>query len=90
MERKRSRIDIVHDMLVAIQMKGGEIKPTHLMYKANLSYVQMGAYLDELSSKDLVRKINKEKGDVISITDKGSMFIQKLKEMREFEEAFGL
>ncbi len=90
MERKRSRSDIIFDMLVAIQRKGGEIKPTHLMYKANLSYVQMNSYLEELIGNGLISKVNKDKGDYFIITDKGNTFVQKLKEMREFEEAFGL
>ena len=90
MERKRSRTDIIFDMLVAIQRKGGEIKPTHLMYKANLSYVQMNSYLEELIGNGLIQRINRDKNDYFIITDKGNSFVQKLKEMREFEEAFGL
>ena len=87
---KRTRIDIICDMLTSIQEKGGEIKPTHLMYKSNLAHGQMGSYLEELVDKDLVKKIKRDSYDYIIITDKGSRFIEKVREMREFEEAFGL
>lgn len=92
MERKRTRIDIIHDILVAIQNKGGRIKPTHLMYKANLSHVQMNSYLEELMGKGFVERIAEEKtgNNYLLINEKGHGFIQKLREMREFEESFGL
>jgi len=92
MERKRSRMDIIQDILETIQTKGGRIKPTRLMYKANLSYIQMNGYLDELMKQDLVNKIKEEKKDtnLIVITTKGYSFCNKLREMREFEKTFGL
>jgi predicted transcriptional regulator len=77
-------------MLGAIQAKQGEIKPTHLMYKSNLSHGQMTGYLEGLVSKDLVRKVQRKTYEYIIITDKGCDFVQKLREMREFEKAFGL
>ncbi len=90
MPRKRSRIEIISDMLTSIQDKAGEIKPTHLMYKSNLSHIQMQSYLEELVQKELIKKVRKGHYEYIAITDKGSIFIQKLKEMKEFERAFGL
>jgi len=90
MDRKRNRMEIIGDMLVAIQAKGGRIKPTHLMYKANLSYAQLKTYLDELVEKEFVEEMENDKRNIyIIITDKGDKFIQKLQEMRQFERSFG-
>jgi len=90
MAKKRSRIDIVADMLSTIQMKGGTIKPTHLMYKANLSHNQMNSYLEDLITKNFIQKIQKKNSQYIIITDNGHNFLKKINEMKEFEETFGL
>jgi len=83
-------MEIVGDMLTAIQNKGGRIKPTHLMYKANLSYAQLKTYLDELVGKEFVTETaNDSNNTYIIITDKGDKFVQKLSEMRQFEKSFG-
>ena len=86
MARKRDRIDIISDMLSSISRKGGEIKPTHLMYKSNLAYNQMKSYLEELVEKNFVEKIKRKNNEYIIITDSGLKFLQKIKEMKEFEE----
>jgi predicted transcriptional regulator len=90
MVRRRERSDIVLDMLLSIQEKGGRIKPTHLMYKANLAHNQMKAYLEELVEKNFVKKIKKNNYEYITITNNGLKFIQKIREMKEFEKTFGL
>ncbi|MBI2101233.1 hypothetical protein HYT53_01355 [Candidatus Woesearchaeota archaeon] len=90
MEGKRTRVDIIGDMLSSIAGKGGQIKPTHLMYKSNMSHGQMKTYIDDLVQKDLIKKVKKNNYDYVIITDKGHEFLQKLREMREFEKAFGL
>jgi predicted transcriptional regulator len=90
MAKKRNRIDIIEAILTSIRDKGGEIKPTHLMYKSNLSHTQMKSYLEELVEKEFVQKAKRKDYEYIIITDKGHSFIQKLKEMKEFEETFGL
>ena len=90
MEGKRTRVDIIEDMLSSIVSKGGQIKPTHLMYKSNMSHGQMKTYIDDLVHKDLIKKVKKSNYDYVIMTDKGHEFLQKLREMREFEKAFGL
>ena len=87
---KRSKIEIIIDMLSSIQKKGGEIKPTHLMYKANLSHKQMKKYLEELVERNFVKNEKKKNYDYLRITDKGNVFLAKLREMKEFEKTFGL
>jgi predicted transcriptional regulator len=89
---KRTRIEIIYDMLHTISSKGGRIKPTHLMYKANLSHNQMKQYLDELMEKKLVEEELKEREErrMLLITDKGIAFINQFNQMREFEKTFGL
>ena len=90
MAKKRDRLDVTLDMLTSIQKKGGEIKPTHLMYMANLSHNQMKVYLEDLIQKNLVTKIKRKEYEYLIITDKGCELVQKIKEMKEFEETFGL
>ena len=90
MERKRSRIDIIYDILRVIQERGGKIKKTHLMYKANLSHGQMKLYLDELYEKKLIEKNFSSNKYLIEITKKGGDFCRNYKQVKEFEKTFGL
>jgi predicted transcriptional regulator len=87
---RRSKIDIIADMLSSIREKNGKLKPTHLMYKSNLSHGQMKGYLEELLDKELVQRVISNNYEYVILTDKGYEFLAKLREMEKFEEAFGL
>ncbi len=87
---RRGRIDIIYDILKAIQAKGGTIKPTHLLYKSNLSHKRLKLYLDELKAKQLVEEVTIKKKTMIKITDQGLEFFKNFKRIKEFTEAFGL
>lgn len=96
MGTRRSRLELIFDILLAIQNKGGRIKPTHLMYKSNLSHKLLNNYLEELVQKELVRveeefqKKKKNTTKMVAITEKGLGFLAEFRRMREFTDAFGL
>lgn len=87
---KRSKLDIVYDMLRAIEEKGGKIIPTHLLYKSNLSHQRMKLYLDELKQRNLISEGRHKEKLVYELTDTGRKFVQNYRQMKEFTQAFGL
>jgi predicted transcriptional regulator len=56
MERKRNKLEVIFDILKVIREKSGKIKPTHILYKSNLSYLMMKDYLNELIEKGLIKE----------------------------------
>ena len=87
---KRDRLQVIFDILKRIQEKDGKIKPTHIMYKANLSHKMLDDYLKELISKGMVNEIQGKSGKTYSLTDKGHEYISKYKMITEFIDSFGL
>ncbi len=90
MEKKRDRLEIIRDILSVIRQKNGKIKPTHILYKSNLSHQMMEDYLTELKSKGFIEEHKKERGKTYSVTDKGSEYLDKYKLVEEFSSSFGL
>ncbi len=73
-----------------MQAKQGRMKPTHIMYKANLSHDQLTSYLEELLGKELIEKVASDADrQYFLVTNKGEKFAEKLREMRQFEKSFG-
>ena len=90
MTERRNRMEIINDMLIAIQQKE-RIKPTHLMYKSNLSHKLLKSYLEELIEKEFVKEeVTKNNYKYFFITDKGHEFLQNFRKMKEFTDSFGL
>ena len=90
MSERRSRIEIISDILKSIQGKGGSIKPTHLLYKSNLSHDRMKTYVEELKGKGLMCEELKNKKKVFCITNKGFEFLANYSKIKELEDAFGI
>ncbi len=90
MEKKRDRLEIIRDILSVIRQKNGKIKPTHILYKSNLSHQMMEDYLTELKAKGFIEEHKKERGKTYSVTDKGSEYLDKYKLVEEFSSSFGL
>jgi predicted transcriptional regulator len=90
MSERRNQLEIVFDMLRAIQDKGGSIKPTHLLYKSNLSHARMKEYLEQLMQKGMITSLDDEGRQRFGITDQGLKFLVDYKKVRELQDAFGL
>ena len=90
MSERRSKLEIVGDILNAIQAKGGTIKPTHLLYKSNLSHERMKLYVEELETKGLIEEKQLKEKKMFSITDKGFEFLASFRKVKEMEDAFGI
>ena len=88
--KRRGKLEIIHDMLNSIQIKGGKIKPTHLLYKSNLSHSKMKEYLEELMAKEMIGEIEEKGKKMFVIQDKGHEFLQEFERIREFSDSFGL
>lgn len=81
---KRTKRETIADMLEVLAEKPR--KPTHLLYKANLSHPRMKSLLEELEESSLV--VVGE--DEIRITEKGLKFLNKYKQAQELFDSFGI
>ena len=91
MRRKRDRLEIIHDILHVIRKKGSGIKPTHILYKSNLSHQMLTEYLGELIEKGfIVEKIIKKGKKNYVLTDKGFNYLSEYRVIREFADSYGL
>lgn len=90
MKKKRDRLQVIHDILKPIQDKNGSIKPTHILYKSNLSHQMMDEYLTWLINKGFIVENKLPKGKTYAITQKGRDYLNEYKLIINFTESFGL
>ncbi|HZW85211.1 MAG TPA: winged helix-turn-helix domain-containing protein [Nitrososphaerales archaeon] len=88
-EKQRSVLRINLDILNAIRDEG-DAKPTHILYRANLSHERLVKYLDDLTVKGLIEM--KQEGDsrTYKMTTKGIQFLIEMRRAESFVQGFGL
>ena len=91
MSRKRERITIIHDILKVIQERRGNVKPTHILYRSNLSSQMLKEYLIDLIEKGFIEEKKDKKGNkTYSLTEKGFKYLEDFNVIRSFIESYGL
>jgi predicted transcriptional regulator len=90
MAKKRNRLEIIRDILEVIRNKNGRIKPTHILYKSNLSYIMMEEYLEELIQKGFISEEKTKDSKTFRITEKGLSYLEKYNLIADFTNSFGL
>lgn len=88
---RRTKSDILYDIIAVLIKNNGKMKPTRLLYKANLSYTQMQEYIKQLIEKNIVEEEEDKKGKKFyKITEKGYVYFNELKKVKDMENALGL
>lgn len=77
---RRSSLEVMCDILEVVSSGMG--RPTHIIYKANISWRVLNTSLRTLISKGLVSKGNEGKRDVYQLTAKGYSVLHLYKELR--------
>lgn len=90
MSKKRGRLEVIRDILEVIRARNGRIKPTHILYKSNLSYKMMDGYLKELIEKGMIQEQPLARGKTYVILDKGLKYLSEYESIAKFTENFGL
>ncbi|RME31607.1 hypothetical protein D6789_02170 [Candidatus Woesearchaeota archaeon] len=89
--KKRERLEIIRDILSAINEKGPEALPTHILYKSNLSSQMLKEYLSELQQKSFIAEIRDKRGKVrYSLTQRGFDFLKDYEVVQRFIDSYGL
>jgi len=91
MNKKRDRLEVIHDILRIIREHKNSIKPTPLLRYSNLSSQSFKDYFSELLDKGLVQELeDKNCRKFISLTDKGFQYLERYQAILGFIEEFEL
>ncbi len=91
MTRKRERIEIIHDILKSVQDRRGAARPTHILYRSNLSSQMLKEYLSDLIDKGFIEEdVDGNENRSYSLTVKGHSYLEDFNVIRSFIESYGL
>jgi predicted transcriptional regulator len=90
MNKSRTRIELMHDILGLVNNQRGNTKPKHIGSGSHLSSKITDKYLNELTRKRFLIEKELENGKIYSISPKGYTFLDKYELIQEFSSSFGL
>ncbi len=79
MRYNRERLEIAYDILEIIKNTPRGAKPTHILYKANLSPTLLQRYLAILLEDGLIQRDEVKTRSIYTITEKGVRLMELLK-----------
>jgi predicted transcriptional regulator len=88
--KRRGKLEIIADILMSLQNKGGTIKPTHLLYKSNLSHAKLKEYVDVLLKKGMIEEKAIKGKKMYILKEQGHKFLLEFERIKEFSDSFGL
>ena len=88
--RRRGRLEIIADILRSIKNKEGSIKPTHLLYKSNLSHTKLMEYVGILQEKGMIEEQLVKGKKMFFMKEQGYKFLLEFERIKEFSDSFGL
>ena len=75
---------------MSIKNKEGKIKPTHLLYKSNLSHAKLKEYVNILLEKEMIEEQLVKGKKMFLMKDQGYRFLLEFERIKEFSDSFGL
>ncbi len=88
--KRRGKLEVIADILKSIKTKEGKIKPTHLLYKSNLSHAKLKEYISILLEKGMIEEELVKGKKMIIMKEQGNKFLLEFERIKEFSDSFGL
>ena len=88
--KRRGKLEVIADILRSIQDKDGKIKPTHLLYRSNLSHAKLKEYINILLEKGMIEEMIVKSKKMFFIKDQGYKFLSEFERIKDFSDSSGL
>ena len=90
MNGRRSKMQVIADILRVVEGSGNRVKPTHILYKANLSHKLLKDHINTLLQKGFIEVEIEKNHTYYRITEKGQRFMSEFRKLEKLSQAFGL
>ena len=88
--KRRGKLEVIADILKSIQDKEGTIKPTHLLYRSNLSHAKLKEYVNMLLERGMIEEKLVKKKKMFFMKEQGHKFLSEFERIKDFSDSFGL